>query len=79
MMRGLESGAMRRPHASDDAPEHVLAAVEDGHHLGDVVPGVTAEGRDAIHAFVSSFLTPFSDGTYATPSAFANEDQAAVA
>jgi transposase len=27
---------MRRPHASDDVRERALAAVEDGHHLGDV-------------------------------------------
>ncbi len=27
---------MRRPHASDDVRERALAAVEDGHRLGDV-------------------------------------------
>lgn len=27
---------MRRPHASDDVRERALAAVEDGHQLGDV-------------------------------------------
>ena len=27
---------MRRPHASDDVRERALAAVEDGHHPGDV-------------------------------------------
>jgi steroid delta-isomerase-like uncharacterized protein len=84
------SGAARQ----DDLPEVIaahLAAWEalDADRIAgnyaedavyeDVALGVTAEGRDAIHAFVSSFLTPFSDGTYTIASAFASEDQAAVA
>ena len=35
-MRGVYSGRMRRPHASDDVRERALAAVEDGHRMGDV-------------------------------------------
>jgi transposase len=29
-------GAMKRPHASDDVRERALAAVDDGHRVGDV-------------------------------------------
>lgn len=44
----------------------------------DIPLGVSAEGRDAIQAFVDGFLSPFSDGSYEVTTAFASEDRAAM-